>query len=171
VVNYKAALLQALLDMADWLQLGKEPAKSTVYQRIGSQIIEEADPAKRCGMQPAVKLTANFQKSLKVEPGEEFMLIAEMTVPDNCGEITSVRYDFNDSWSYPAPPENLFPVVGSFMRTNNNGVLGATSAITHKFDEPGTYFVSVRITAQRNGDMNDPFTQIQNLDRVRIIVE
>ena len=37
--------------------------------------------------------------------------------------------------------------------------------------EPGTYFVSARCTSQRNGDPDELFTQIQNLDRVRIIVE
>ncbi len=171
VVNYKAALLQALLDMADWLQLGKKPAKSTVYERIGSQIIEEADPAKRYGMQPDVKLTAGGSKCAHVKCGEEFTLTAEITVPEGMGEITSVRYDFNDSWSYPEPPENLFPIVGKFTPTVNGGLRGAVSMITHRFDKPGTYFASVRITSQRTGDADDPFTQIQNLDRVRIIVE
>lgn len=47
VVNYKGALLQALLDMADWLQSGKEPLKTTVYKRNGSQIAEEVDAAGR----------------------------------------------------------------------------------------------------------------------------
>lgn len=171
VVNYKAALLQALLDMADWLQLGKEPPRSTAYKRIGSQIAEESDPAKRFGMQADVQLTANGTKCVHVKAGEEFTLRAEMTVPDGMGKITSVRYDFNDSWSYPVPPENLFPVIGKFDIVEKSGLCGAVSEITHRFDKPGTYFVSVRITSQRTGDANDPFTQIQNLDRARIIVE
>ena len=171
IVNYKGALLQALLDMADWLQTGKEPLPSTVYKRVGGQIVEEADPVARRGMQAGVTLTANGRKCCHVKVGGEFVLRAECTVPEGAGEITSVRYDFNDSWSYPTPPENLFPVEGSFTKSGKNGAQLAVSEITHRFDKPGTYFVSVRVTSQRNGDAADPFTQVKNLDRVRVIVE
>ena len=171
IVNYKGALLQALLDMADWLQTGKEPLPSTVYERVGGQIIEEADPIARKGMQAGVTLTANGRKRCHVKAGGEFVLRAEMTVPEGAGEITSVRYDFADSWSYPTPPENLFPVEGRFTKSEKDGAQLAVSEITHRFDEPGTYFVSVRVTSQRNGDAHDPFTQVKNLDRVRVIVE
>ena len=171
VVNYKAALLQAVLDMAAWLQEGKKPLDTTVYSRSGGQIIEEPDPAKRFGMQAGVRLTANGEKCAHVKAGEEFVLRAEMTVPQGAGEITSVRYDFNDSWSYPTPAENLFPVEGSFTRTEEGGISGAVSEMKHSFEAPGTYFVSVRITSQRQGDAADPFTQVRNLDRVRVIVE
>ena len=147
VVNYKGALLQALLDMAAWLQEGKEPLNSTVYKRIGGQIIEEADPAKRNGMQAGVTLTVNGSKCARVKAGGEFVLRAEMIVPEHAGEITCVRYDFHDDWSYPAPAANLFPVEGSFKRTEKDGVHGAVSEITHHFDEPGTWFVSVRVSS------------------------
>lgn len=171
IVNYKSALLQALLDMADWIQLGKEPLKTTVYKREGAQIVEEQDAARRCGMQAGVRLIANGQKCVHVKAGEEFVLKAEMILPENAGEITSVRFDFNDNWSYPTPPENLFPVEGELIRTEKDGIHGAVSEIRHHYDEAGTYFVSVRITSQRNGDADDIFTQVKNLDRVRIIVE
>ena len=171
VVNYKGALLQALLDMADWLQTGKEPLKSTVYERVGGQIMEEKDPEKRFGMQAGVVLTANGSKCARIKAGGEFVLRAEMTVPEGAGEITSVRYDFNDIWNYPAPPKDLFPVEGSFTVSEKNGLHTAVSEITHHFDVPGTYFASVRITSQRENRADDPFTQVKNLDRVRIIVE
>lgn len=171
VVNYKGALLQALLDMSDWIQLGKEPLKSTSYKREGSQIAEEPDAARRGGMQAGVLLTANGQKCAHVKAREEFVLRAEMVLPENAGEITSVRFDFNDNWIYPDPPENLFPVEGKMARTEKDGIHGAVSETTHCFDEPGTYFVSVRITSQRCGNASDPFTQVKNLDRARIIVE
>lgn len=171
VVNYKGALLQALLDMADWIQLGKEPLKTTVYVRDGGQIREEPDAAGRCGMQAGVVLTANGLKCAHVKAGEEFVLRAEMVLPENAGEITSVRFDFRDDWSYPMPPENLFPAEGTLTRTEQNGVHGAFSETVHHYDEPGAYFASVRITSQRDGNAGDVFTQVKNLDRVRIIVE
>lgn len=171
IVNYKGALLQALLDMADWIQMGKEPLQTTLYKREGGQIVEEPDAARRGGMQAGVCLLANGQKCAHVKTGEEIVLKAEMVLPEYAGEITSVRFDFNDSWNYPTPPENVFPVEGMFVRTEKDSVHGAVSEITHHFDEQGTYFVSVRITSQRNGNSDDVFTQVQNLDRVRIIVE
>ena len=36
---------------------------------------------------------------------------------------------------------------------------------------PGTYFASVRVKAERHGDATDPFTQVKNIARARIIVE
>jgi hypothetical protein len=41
---------------------------------------------------------------------------------------------------------------------------------THRFTEPGTCFAVVRVTVQRESDTNDPFTRVQNLDRVRVVV-
>lgn len=171
VVNYKGALLQALLDMADWIQLGKEPLQSTVYERIGSQIKEEPDAAKRGGIQAGIVLTANGQKCIQVKVGAEFRIRAEMLLPENAGEITSVCFDFNDSWSYPIPPENLFPIEGKLICKQNKSIYSAFAEITHHFDKPGIYFVSARVTSQRDGDIDDIFTQIENLDRVRIVVE
>ena len=64
-----------------------------------------------------------------------------------------------------------FPIEGQFNRTDKDGIKGAVSEITHRYEEPGTWFASVRVASQRNGDRGNIFTQIRNLDRVRIIVE
>ncbi|MBP3217548.1 MAG: hypothetical protein J6M46_04160 [Lachnospiraceae bacterium] len=170
VVNYVGVLHQAILDMADWLQEGKEPLQSTRYERVGGQIVEEADPAKRCGMQAGITLTVNGAKCARVKAGGEFVLRAEVTVPENAGEVTGIRYDFNDNWTYPGA-KDIFPVEGSFTRTKKDGISGAVSEMVHSFEKPGTYFVSARVSSQRNGDEKDLFTQILNLDRVRVIVE
>lgn len=69
------------------------------------------------------------------------------------------------------PPENLFPAEGTLTRTEQDGVHGAFSEIAHHYDKPGAYFASVRITSQRDGNAGDVFTQVKNLDRVRIVVE
>ena len=171
VVNYKGALLQALLDMADWIQLGKEPLKTTVYTMDGNQVVEEADPARRNGMQAGVQLTVNGEKCVRIKAGEEVTLRAEAVLPENSGEITSVYYDFKDNWTYTDSPLEVFPIEGQFDRTDKDGIKGAVSEITHRYEEPGTWFASVRVASQRNGDRGNIFTQIRNLDRVRIIVE
>lgn len=171
VVNYKGALMQALLDMADWLQSDQKPLGTTKYHMENNQVIEEEDASKREGMQAAVSLTVNGKKCVHVKAGEEFILKAEMIVPANAGEITSVCYDFEDNWDYPMTTKQLFPVKGEFTRTADDGIHGAVSEITYAYQKPGIYFASVRITSQRDGDEEEIFTQVMNLDRVRIIVE
>jgi hypothetical protein len=41
---------------------------------------------------------------------------------------------------------------------------------SYKFTQPGTYFVTVRVASQRNGDTNTPYGLIQNLAQVRVVV-
>ena len=170
VVNYMGALFQSVLDVADWIQTGKEPLKSTKYERIGGQIAEEADPAKRNGMQAGIVLTANGQKCAHVKAGGEFVLRAEAVLPENAGDITGISFDFRDRWGFPEKLKGLFPVKGHLVKTEKNGVKGAYSELIYRFDEPGTYFISSRVSSQRNGT-KDIFTQVRNLDRVRIVVE
>ena len=57
------------------------------------------------------------------------------------------------------------------MRTEKDGVKGAYAELIYRFDEPGTYFVSTRVSSQREGNKDEIFTQVRNLDRVRVIVE
>ncbi|MDF2563596.1 MAG: hypothetical protein K0R99_5042 [Microbacterium sp.] len=43
-------------------------------------------------------------------------------------------------------------------------------ATTHTFTQPGTYFVSVRVTAERDGNVGAKYALLQNIDRVRVLV-
>ncbi|HEX8675658.1 MAG TPA: hypothetical protein VF700_00470 [Segetibacter sp.] len=47
----------------------------------------------------------------------------------------------------------------------------ATLKTTYTFTKPGTYFPILRVTSQREGDTKTPYTCIQNLDRVRVVVQ
>lgn len=169
VVNYLGALRQAILDVSDWITEGKEPLPSTVYENRDNRIFPEKDMTKRFGIQAGVTLTADGRKCLKVKPGQVFTLKTVAEVPAGAGEITSVSYDFSDHRLFGG--ENVFPVQGSFTRTCENGIHGAVSEQVCSLTEPGTHFLAARVTSQRNGDGKDLFTQVQNLDRVRVIVE
>ena len=57
------------------------------------------------------------------------------------------------------------------VRTESDGVKGAYAEIIYRFDEPGTYFVSTRVSSQRDGNKDEIFTQVRNLDRVRVVVK
>ncbi len=171
VVNYMGALYQSLLDMADWLQNGKEPLATTRYEMTDNQVVVEADPSRRGGMQAGIDLTVNGRKCAYVKAGEEFVLRAEAVLPENSGEITGIGFDFRDRRDFPDKVEGLFPVKGSLLPISKDGVKGACAETTGRFDKPGTYFVSARVSSQRSGDRNDIFTQVLNLDRVRVIAE
>ena len=171
VVNYMGALYQSLLDMADWIQTGKEPLQTTLYQRSGGQIMEEPDPAKRRGMQAGIVLTANGQKCTRVKAGGEFILRAEAVLPEGAGGVTAIDFDLRDNWGFPGRVEGLFPLKGDVTPTDRDGVKGASAELVCRLSKPGTYFVSARVSSQRDGDESDLFTQVLNLDRARVIVE
>ena len=166
VVNYMGALCQALLDMADWLQEGKEPLRTTLYRRQGGQILEEKDASRRGGMQAGILLTVNGAKCARVRAGGEFVLRAEAILPQDAGKVTAIDFDYRDSHVFPGRVEGLFPV-----KAEEGGVKGAFAEVVHSFEKPGTYFVSARVSSQRQGRADDIFTQVLNLDRVRVIVE
>lgn len=72
-------------------------------------------------------------------------------------EYQNVEWDFEGTGGYPAATP-----------TNNPFLNGLT--MKHTFTKPGTYFATVRVTSQREGDTSTPFTRVQNLDRVRVVV-
>ncbi|MBQ1492466.1 MAG: hypothetical protein IIZ39_10960, partial [Blautia sp.] len=127
--------------------------------------------AKRGGMQAGVVLTANGQKCAHVKVGGECVLRTEAMLPKQAGEITYIAFDFQDRWGFPEKLEGLFPVQGDLVRTEKDGVKGAYAELVHRFDEPGTYFISTCVSSQREGNRDEIFTQVKNLDRVRVIVE
>ena len=50
------------------------------------------------------------------------------------------------------------------------GAQTATVTITRRYENPGTYFVALRGTSQRQGDTDTAFARIHNLGRVRVVV-
>lgn len=169
VTNYMGALRQALLDLSDWVEAGKEPLSTTVYQYREGQIIPAEEIWERKGMQPKVTLLAEGSSCAHVKTGETVHFTARVEVPENAGLVTAVDYDFEDKWVLPA--ENVFPVKGVFESTVEGNVRGAVSAVTYVFDSPETYFVSVRAKVNRHGNGADIFTQVKNIARVRVVVE
>ncbi len=173
VVNYLGALNQAMLDVSDWVERGIEPAPSTVYQYQEGQIIPEPNANTRLGMQPTIILTANGKACAKVKPGEPVTFQAQAMCPPNAGEITYLDFDFeaDNIVAMDKPVDNKFATKGQVVPTQIAGCLGATAEVTHTYDKPGIYFASVEVRQNRTGDPTDPFTQIRNLSRARVIVE
>lgn len=166
ITNYLGALRQALLDLSDWVERGIEPRPSTVYSVEDNQILVPEKAADRLGLQPTVQLTANGSACATVKAGEAVTLRAEIQVPPGAGTVTHADFDFEEERAMPLT--NGYQTPGVVCDAGQDCV---TATVSHVYDTPGTYFASVRVKMQRNGDPNDPFTQVKNLARARIIVE
>jgi hypothetical protein len=155
IVSYIGTLWSALRSLSDWVEKGIEPAPSTAHAVVDGQIVLPDDAAERGGVQPVVTVTADGAQRADVGVGDVVTLHATATVP--VGSFVSVDWDLDGDGAF----EVSEPVSG-----------GSTLADERQasFDRPGTYVVTVRVTAQREGDPNTPFARISNLARVRLVI-
>ena len=170
VVNYMGALRQALLDLSDWVERGIEPLPSTnyVYGEDG-QIHPETNILERGGVQSVIHVTSGGEKRVCAKVGQPIQLDIDVQVPTGAGEVTGIH--MAKQHTTEILPENPFPVEVSFQRYIRSGVHGAEAHVEVSYDQPGTYFAAVRCQSNKAGRADDIYTQILNLDRIRIIVE
>ena len=161
VTSYLGALRQALIDVAMWVEKGIAPLPSSEYSvNIGQMVVPEK-AVERKGIQPVVALLANGGTCAHVKCGETVSFVAEAEVPDEAGSLTRAEWSFEGEQDYP--------YEGSLEL--RDGGQRATIHAEHSYKNPGTYFAVVRISSERNGDKDALFTQVRNLERVRIVVE
>lgn len=159
VVPYDGIYQQALRDVAAWAERGVAPARSTRYDVVDGQVEVPGNAAARRGIQPVVELTVDHGSRVDVAAGATVRFQARIQVPPNGGEVVAAEWDFAGSGEFtPSPLPNRHP--------GQTVVLHASFT----YDEPGTYFPALRVTAQRDGDASTPFTRVQNLGRVRVVV-
>ena len=80
-------------------------------------------------------------------------------MPEGTGKIVEAAWDLDGS--------------GNFFAQVDPSQIGSTKVVLERqqrFTESGTYFVTLRVVSQRQGDVATPFTRIQNLARVRVVV-
>ncbi|MBR0406575.1 MAG: hypothetical protein IJI53_00910, partial [Clostridia bacterium] len=179
VVNYVGALHQALIDLSAWVEKGVEPLNRTAYT-LGEdgQIHPEQDVAKRFGIQAIPTLKANGEKCAHVKVGECVRFTVDVEVPIGAGDMTEILFasrekqaDESDGtyMSQLVRGDSLWESGLTFEKGARGEVHTAHAEAMASYDQPGTYFATVRIASNRKGE-NDPFTQVLNLDRARVIV-
>jgi hypothetical protein len=170
-------LQQALLDLSAWVEKDIAPAATTNYKIEEGQVIVPHMSNERKGIQPVVTLMANGGKRAEINAGESVTFTAEVEVPEKMGKIVAAAWNFEglskevekrSGWSFENSDE--FPVAAKVSSANKSGSK-VTIRTTHQFSKPGTYFPTLRVAAQRDGNAKTPFTRIQNLDRVRVVVK
>ncbi|RJF91237.1 PKD domain-containing protein [Sphingomonas cavernae] len=159
-VSYLGVLQQALRDLSLWVEKGVAPPASTAYRIDDGQVIVPAAAATREGIQPVAIVTVNGGAKAVVKTGQSVSFSATIDVPPGTGKIVSADWDFEG--------EGTFPVKAQLPGAPKTSL---TLKASHSFTKPGTYFPALRVASERNGDAATPYARIQNLGRVRVVVE
>lgn len=158
IVSYLGALHQALLDLSDWVERGIAPAQTSGYTINGGQVLIPDTAMERKGIQPVVHLYVEGEKRASVKVGETVVLTAEIQVPDGCGVVETVCWDFEATDQF----------IEEGIVTPEDGGQKARAVAGHVFKKAGTYFPVVKVASNRTP--GDRFTKVMNQDRVRIVV-
>ncbi len=181
VISYNPIIQQALLDVSRWVEQGIEPSPSTTYQVVDTQVEIPAIATNRGGVQPSVIVTAHDQKRVEVKVDETVMLHVVAHCPKGTGSIVRAELCLGERANLYAPgpkgnaavlqcPPVTYADIDLSTAVYSNYGEQVELDIPVKYSDVGTYFPTIRVTSSRNGKA-ETFSQIQNLDRVRVIVE
>jgi hypothetical protein len=158
LVQYDGSLQQALRDVSAWAERGKAPPSSTRYIIVDSQVVVPEKAPHRRGTQPVVDLTVNRDTRIDVAAGRRVTFKARIQAPPGAGEVVATEWEFLGTGEFTAvrfgKPKRMVEVK-----------------ITFTYTTPGTYYPALRATAHREGDTSTTFALVQNLGRVRIVVQ
>ena len=176
-ISYLGILQQALLDLSAWVEKGIAPAATTNYKIVDGQVVIPPTADERKGIQPVVTVKANGGERADVKVGQLVTFTAEVEVPKNMGKVVAAAWHFEgvpdniskrSGWSFDK--SGTFPAKATWTPVDKTGSR-VTLKTTYTFTKPGTYFPTLRVASQRQSDAKTPFTRIQNLDRVRVVVQ
>jgi hypothetical protein len=160
IVNYGGVLEQALRDLAAWVEKGEPAPPSTEYEVADGQVFVPPKASERKGIQPTVEVTADGRDRADVGVGEEVRFAAVVEAPPGTGTVVSAEWDFDGSGEF-AVSSSVLDGSCSFLRVT----------ASHTFTEPGTYFPALRVRTQRHSNTRTLHARIENLGRVRVVVE
>ena len=147
--------------------------QSTRYQLADGQILLHESAKERGGVHCEPVLLAEGKTCARVKPGETVHFYAKAVAPEGTGVVTAMDYDVTSdlTLSLVKKPLTVFSHKGNFTTGEEDGLATGELRFEHAYEEPGTYFASVRVSVSRTGDAGDYFTQVKNIARVRVIVE
>ena len=164
VVTYMPVLQQALLDISDWVERGIEPSNNSDYQIEEGQVVLTADGANRGAVQPVPDATVNGGKRIEVKPGEQVTIKVAVDMPKGTGKIIRAEWCVDNSKEFTVQQD-----LSSAVYSNNDEHVEFEQTVS--YDEPGTYFPTVIVYGERNGNAENIYANVRNLDKVRIIVK
>jgi len=160
VIDYQGCLQQALRDLIAWVEDGTEPPASSGHEASVDQRITLASSAvERRGIQPVVRASANGAIRTDVKVGDIVRFEATTDVPPGAGTIIGAEWDFDGTGSWPVTHPEI----------DGNATSMRLSA-SHVYNLPGTYFATIRVTSNREGDIGATHGRVPNLARMRVVV-
>jgi hypothetical protein len=164
-IVYDGVFEHALRDLSAWVEDGIAAPTSTSYQIDGDSQVQVPMQA-RGGIQPVVELKVNGGDRADIGVGTSVDFTVSTDTPQGTGTVVQAEWDFEGVGTFPATNQ-----VGTQQSSAPpTGVSTGRLQASYTFNKAGTYFPVVRITAQREGDPNDPYARVQNLGRVRVVV-
>ena len=157
LVQYDGIVERALVELSTWVEKGIEPAQSTNYELVGSQIQVPKTAEERLGVQPVVDLTVGNSKIVYVQKGESVTFKGEVQVPPNSGQIIETEWDFLGNGKF---------ITADFGKPQDH--IKLTKSYT--FNTPGIYYPALRVTAEKTGNKNTHYANVENLDRICVVV-
>ena len=160
LIDYAPSYAQGVSDVIAWVEEDVAPPASTRYTvSPDSAVVMPSEAEARRGIQPVVAAHGpDGTRLVTARPGESVCLTGHASVPAGSGTIVHAEWDTSGAgdWAVQdAPPT----AAASFE-----------SRLTHRWDAPGSYFVTFRAGAHREDKRDDPLRTITNLARVRVIV-
>jgi hypothetical protein len=105
-----------------------------------------------------VTLAVNGGARADIEVGDSVELVGVVEAPPGGGVVVSTEWDYDGTGNYA--DVDSFDLTSPAVRVTR----------TRTFDQPGTWFVTLRATAQREEDIGSPYCRLLNLARVRVVV-
>ncbi|MET0320073.1 MAG: hypothetical protein ABW069_05045 [Duganella sp.] len=166
LVNYVGIVQQAVRDVSAWAERGIAPPGSTGLRVENGQVYLAENADTRQGVQPTVLLTADGvdtahagAPTLRLRAGQAATLHGTATMPPGAGVVVQAQWSVSGNGAFvPAP-------------LARSAASAWTTSTTVRYAQPGTYYPVLRVSAQRAADAADPFAHVDNLARVRVVVE
>ena len=158
-VAYSGTVQYALRELSAWVEQGIVPPPTSEYRVQDGQVHVPATAVERKGIQPVVHARVNGGERAEVGVGQAVTFTAQIEVPPAPGRVVSASWDVEGVGTYPDAAEIGDPTSETVHVTT-----------THAFTRPGTYYPTLRVASQREGDPSTPFARSLNLSRVRVVV-
>lgn len=155
VVRYDPYLWQALVDVANWVERGVAPPRSSQNIVSNGQVTVPGDAAARGGIQPVVSIVASASQ---VEMGQRVLFTVSATAVPGTGSVVRVEWDLEGTGVYAVA--NLSAAAETLSVSNQ-----------HAYSNKGTYFAGVRVATNRDGKLDEQYLLQYNLARVRVVVK
>jgi hypothetical protein len=157
LIDYMPIIEQSLVDLCDWAEKGRVPV-DTQFAFADGKVTLPPTARERGGIQPVVSVRANGSSRADVSVGDPVTIEVEGEAPPHAGTIIAVEWSLDGSGQFAAEA----------------GIDGKSAKVkmtkTRRYEKPGTYFATARITSHLGGDVNAQHRRLVNVASARIVV-